>query len=97
MSDRLDGAGAGWRRVFPHHSAVDLEAREHQPWLIGRLLEEGDTNDLRWLIDRVGEDEIAGWVRQRGQRQLSPRSRSFWARVLNLDMATFEEDPLWPI
>ena len=50
--------------------------------LIERILEDGDTSDLRWLLAQVPEAEIVSWLESRGGRRLSSRSRVFWASVL---------------
>lgn len=81
------GAGAplpaGTRRLFPHVDPGAAVAPEHRPFLLARLLEEGDGADLRWLAGRVGEAEMAGWLSRHGGRALSHRSRTFWELVLD--------------
>ena len=95
----VDPAGipAGATRLFPHHDESALARREYLPFLIGSLLENGDSSDLRWLVDRCGERPIAGWVKTRAERQLSARSRAFWTVVLDLETTPVDEDPLWPL
>lgn len=66
------------RRLFPGCTELD----EGLPFLIARLLEDGDAADLRWLCGTVAESELAGWLESRGGRQLSVRSRAFWELVL---------------
>ena len=68
------------RRLFPGYADADLA--EGLPFLIARLLEDGDEADLRWLTRNVPETELAAWLEQRGGRQLSVRSRAFWEAVL---------------
>ncbi len=65
------------RRLFPGY-----DSNPGLPFLIARLLEDGDEADLRWLTGNVPETELAGWLEQRGGRQLSVRSRAFWETVL---------------
>ena len=82
------------RRLFPgYDSTLGL------PFLIARLLEDGDEADLRWLTRNVPETELAAWLEQRGGRQLSLRSRAFWEAVL--DRPAGGEVPirkdLWPL
>jgi len=82
------------RRLFPgYDSTLGL------PFLIARLLEDGDEADLRWLTRNVPETELAAWLEQRGGRQLSIRSRAFWEAVL--DRPAGGEVParkeLWPL
>ncbi len=67
--------------------------------LIEKLLEEGDSSDLRYLASTVGEEELAGWFESQGGRRLSFRSRVFWSWVL--DRPIPEPHPLteqiWPL
>ena len=84
-------------RLFAHVSgAVDESSRK---LLIGRILEQGETVDLRWLVGEVGERGIAEWVVERGGRQLSRRSRWFWERILGVEAAPSPEagEALWPL
>jgi len=50
--------------------------------VIGRLLEDGDRDDLAWLFRSYGRERLTAWLRQRGARQLSRRSRAFWRVIL---------------
>jgi hypothetical protein len=85
------------RRLFPGYADADLAAG--LPFLIARLLEDGDEADLRWLTRNVPETDLAAWLEQRGGRQLSIRSRAFWEAVL--DRPAGGEVPirkdLWPL
>jgi len=70
-------------RLFPGLAAADLAepTAGGRDLLIGRLLEEGDGEDLRWLVTALGEPALAEWLARRGWR-LSPRSLPFWELVL---------------
>jgi hypothetical protein len=72
----------GAARLFPHHAGADLDPGRTAPFLIGRLLEDGDGVDLRWLAASVSEADLAAWLACRGGRQLSARSRAYWRVVL---------------
>ena len=69
-------------RLFPHHAAADLDPRRAAPFLIERLLEDGDRADLAWLTATFPEAELAAWLARRGGRRLSRRSLAFWRAVL---------------
>ncbi len=84
------------QRLFAHYERTALGA-DVQPFLIGRLLEEGDGSDLRWLAQAVGEDALASWVATTASRQLSRRSRAFWATVLDLEVPIDQGGALWPL
>ena len=83
------------RRLFPGCTEPD----ENIPFLIARLLEDGDAADLRWLCGTVPESGLTDWLESRGGRQLSVRSRAFWELVL--DRRAGGEAParslLWPL
>jgi len=72
-------------------------APEHRSHLLARLLEEGDGADLAWLIAHVDEAELADWLRRRGGRLLSRRSRVFWRLLLAVESgpAAPLADQLW--
>jgi hypothetical protein len=79
------------RRLFPGYADADLSAG--LPFLIARLLEDGDEADLRWLTHQVPESDLAAWLESRGGRQLSVRSRAFWEAVL--DRRAGGESAIW--
>jgi hypothetical protein len=85
-------------RLFPHHEAADLALPAAAPFVIGRLLEDGDRADLRWLLAALPEAAVAGWLASRGGRGLSRRSRAFWELVVG---PAVPPDPaaaeLWPL
>jgi hypothetical protein len=84
------------RRLFPGYSEPELAA---SPFLIGRLLEDGDSHDLAWLCRTFPEPELALWLEARGGRQLSVRSRAFWEVVLDrqAENQALSRSALWPL
>jgi hypothetical protein len=88
------------RRLFPGY-AEDTEAdlARSAPFVIARLLEDGDSADLAWLCRTVPEPELAAWLERRGGRQLSLRSRAFWEVVLGRPAGgeAPARSALWPL
>lgn len=88
----------GARRLFPGYAEEELRGEEARSLLLARLLEDGDSADLKWLRREVGEAALVDWLVDHGGRQLSERSRAFWALVL--DRAPSRPAPdsvaLWP-
>lgn len=82
------------RRLFPGYDSTP-----GLPFLIARLLEDGDGADLRWLCRNVPESELAAWLESRGGRQLSTRSRAFWELVLDREPGPepAARKDLWPL
>ena len=87
------------RRLFPHYEWGDLDTPAAHPFLLGRLLEDGDSADLRQLFAEVPESAAAAWLASRGGRQLSVRSRAFWEVVLRTPSVPPSPDAsaLWPL
>ena len=86
-------------RLFAHYRDRDLLAEENLDFVIGRLLEEGNGDDLRWLTTVVTEPELARWLALRGDRQLSRRSRCFWELTLETSSreASLGSIQTWPL
>ena len=99
MSPKLESLPLPIRRLFPHHDLSLVVAPESRSFLIAKLLEEGDREDLRWLIDRVGEEKLKVWLEKKGGRALSRRSRLFWQWVLAGEAGAKAEvrEALWPL
>jgi len=87
------------RRLFAGYEAEDLDAPAALPFRLGRLLEDGDSADLRRLFAEVPEPVAAAWLADRGGRQLSIRSRAFWEVTLGTapGPASPETPALWPL
>ena len=89
----------GARRLFSQFPRERLADAAHAPLIVERLLEDGDGADLCWLTVAVPEEDLAGWVRGRGARRLSRRSRAFWEIVLDAEAGAAPEpgNELWPL
>ncbi|MEO7794712.1 MAG: hypothetical protein ABIV06_08035 [Thermoanaerobaculia bacterium] len=76
--------------------ATDPESRD---LTLAQILEEGDRADLAWLAREVGCEAVIAFVRERGGRKLSARSRRFWSRALGLaePVAHPLAEQLWPL
>jgi hypothetical protein len=97
----------GARRLFGETAAAaapELDTAAPDPYVLARLLEDGDRADLAWLCGRLPRAALAAWVERHGARRLSRRSLAFWAVVL--DRPDLEPDrlpelarrrQLWPL
>ncbi len=84
-------------RLFHSYRPEDLVDAAGRDLLIGRLLEEGDRRDLRWLTAEIDGAELARWLEARGVRQLSRRSLAFWSRLFDTTPEDSADDALWPL
>jgi hypothetical protein len=64
-------------------AAPELDASAPDPYVMARLLEDGDRADLAWLRGQLPAGALAAWVERHGARRLSRRSLAFWAAVLD--------------
>lgn len=92
------------RRLFPELDLASLDplpndSEKMRSWILGRLLEEGDTVDLCWLATWAEESELAAWFERRGGRRTSRRARAFWSLVLDTrpSPSAAIEKALWPL
>jgi hypothetical protein len=91
-------------RLFPA-APPHLDAAAPDPYVLGRLLEDGDGADLAWLCGELSESALAAWVERHGARRLSRRSLAFWtlmvggpeARRTNLPALLARRRDLWPL
>jgi hypothetical protein len=88
-------------RLFPDYERADLEAPGARPFVLARLLEDGDGADLRAFFRDSGmtAPAAAAWFAAHGGRQLSARSGAFWRLVLGTELgpAAPGAAALWPL
>ena len=85
------------RRLFGHYAAKSVAANEAGAFVALRLAEEGDREDLRWLLESAGEEALREILARYGGRQLSRRSQAFWRRILDLPLTVDRPGrEIWP-
>jgi hypothetical protein len=60
-----------------------IDLKKNGPYVLERILDWGDTKDVRWLKRVYGRDLIADAVRRR--RGLSRKSAVFWTDLLDIN------------
>lgn len=95
-SPRSNRLPAGARRLFPHHPEPPDPARDPD-FVIERLLDEGDSVDVAWLVARFGEPRLRAWLAAHGARRLSRRSRALWSLALDVECSPPPAHDLWPM
>jgi hypothetical protein len=81
--ERLPPLPAAVRARFWGYEEGELRDPAHRGFVIARLLEEGEGDELRWLTAAVERDGLAAWLARHGAA-LSHRSRAFWCTVLGV-------------
>jgi transcriptional regulator with XRE-family HTH domain len=76
-------ARARLKRLFWDHPLTEADFEAHPVWLAERVLEYGNLDDIHLLRDVMGNAAFLQTVARAGR--VSPRTRSFWSRVLELE------------
>ena len=65
---------------------TETDLKDHPVWLLERVLEYGNLEDIRLLQNVMGRVEF---LRCAGQAaRVSPRTRNFWCRMLEMEGLT---------
>jgi len=78
-----------------------LDPNRHGAFVVGRILEKGDVEDIKWAIDFYGR-EFVREVFQKNAGKLDLKSNNFWCLYFNLNksecirkQSTKEQSPFW--
>ncbi len=69
---------------FQEYDLDSLELQRDADLIIQRTLEFGDWDEIRWLFRTYGVKRIRRFLRQFGERWLSPVSFNYWRKLLRL-------------
>jgi len=62
-----------------------LSWRKDRRYIAFRILEYGTLEAVRWLLDRMGREELREIIVKGGGKRLSPKTLNFWKAILNLE------------
>lgn len=69
---------------FQEYELSTLDIKKDAELIIGRTLEFGTREELKWLFMTYGSQKIKEFVRTRGYRVLSERGFNYWRTVLKI-------------
>lgn len=86
-------------RLFAHYEDIERLPVAAPALVMARLMEEGDSSDLRWLTRVYPERHLSSWLDEHGSRLLSRRSQVFWRILLDRpdSVAAAPGEQLWPL
>ena len=70
------------RPFFWDVRVADLSPKNHQEFILGRLLESGDRQAVDWTLKIYSREALLSFLRGRGEAVLSKRARNFWILLL---------------
>jgi hypothetical protein len=74
----------GLRPHFQEYDPDRLDLGKYADLIIQRALEFGTWEEVRWLFATYGGQRIRLFLRQRGERLLSPVTFSYWRKLLGI-------------
>lgn len=79
-----------------------LDRERHSSYVMERVLELGDPEACRWLLDSYGRNRVRAFVQAEGPRRLTPRALNYWAFILDIEdrqclrtSCLANNNPLW--
>jgi hypothetical protein len=86
---RIDGPSplkipVGLLSHFQEYDTSQLSLEHDANLVIQRTLEFGAWDDLRWLFGVYGARRIRAFLRERGQRLLTPVTFHYWRKLLGI-------------
>lgn len=103
LRDLLEGdAGRLFDGECEPRAPDGFDPDRHEGFVVGRLLEEGTSDDLHRLAKAVPEERWRTWLGREGGFGLSDRSRVFWTLLLAGPSAEAPAPPalrreIWPL
>jgi hypothetical protein len=73
----------------------ELDEKKHSDFIIQRILEKGDLDDLQWAIDSYGRDSVKN-VFGKNSAKMDRKSQNFWCLYFNIDKAQCIQKPSMP-
>lgn len=91
------------RSLFWDIDARSLDVQANRAYILGRVLEYGTRDSVRWAVQAYGEEAVRDFILGRGLRVLSRKTVNFWAIQLGLEgeecirkFLTGPRNPFWP-
>ncbi|MFW5968323.1 MAG: DUF6922 domain-containing protein [Persicimonas sp.] len=87
FSDHSRGLPDHLAELFWEYDTSDLDWAEHRDFIVRRVLSHGRWEQLCWLREQLGDDELRRIIEKSEGRDLSPRQLRFWQLILDLPAA----------
>jgi hypothetical protein len=78
------------RSLFWDCDFAQLDGQQDREFVIGRILESGSWQAVRWLRREAGDDAIRAWIERHRGRSLGREQLRFWQLLLDLPAETVD-------
>jgi hypothetical protein len=75
---------SGLRPHFQEYDVATLDLDRDANLIIQRTLEFGTWEEIRWLFQTYGAERIRTFIREWGERLLSPVTFNYWRKLLRI-------------
>lgn len=75
---------ASVRPFFQEYNLDLLDVDQHAPVIIERILGYGNRDEVRWVLEMYGREQVCSWIIQSGMSRLSQRRYHLWCFVFDL-------------
>lgn len=88
---------------FWEYDPANIDTVRHASLIMGRIMERGSWEAMRWLKQRYSHAELTSFLRTRGIRILPPRELNYWSLICGIPDRTRKQwlkktrtrDPIW--
>ncbi len=78
-------------RLFWNLDIDRIDVDVHVDTVLARVLERGGMDDVRWALDRYGEERVHRFFRSGAHPDVGRRTRTFWRAYFEADGEQWEE------
>jgi len=99
MQDQDQGIPRSLKPYFQEYNLDALSVRRDADLIIQRTLEYGNWDEIRWLFEVYRRARIQRFIREHGERWLSPVTFNYWRKLLGVrkwNPAPFDQVMQWP-
>ena len=70
--------------LFWEYDLDELDWDEHRDFIARRVLSKGTWSQIKWLREKLGDEQLRDVIVESKGRDLSPRQLRFWQLILDL-------------
>jgi hypothetical protein len=81
---------------FQEYNFAVLDLERDIELILERVLQNGNREEVRWLLRHYGNKRVKQWITMTGSRRLSRRRYHMWCVLLDVKETLRKTNPIWP-
>jgi hypothetical protein len=81
---------------FQEYNFAVLDLERDIELILERVLQNGNREEVRWLLHYYGNKRVKQWIAVTGSRRLSKRRYHLWCVLLDVKETLRKTNPIWP-